>query len=53
MFFWILKRKTAEDAVNMGGKKAIGGWFFPLGKYLYCILALVALVAGAILGGIG
>ena len=53
MFFWILKRKTAEDAVNLGGRKSIGGWFYPLGKYLYCILALVALIAGAILGGIG
>ncbi len=53
MFFWVLKKKTAIDAVNEGAPKAIGSWFYPLGKYVYCILALVALIAGAILGGIG
>lgn len=56
MFFWVLKKKTALDAVHEGrtaGKKDITGWFYPLGKYVYCIAALVALVAGAMLGGIG
>ena len=53
MFFWVLKKETALAAVNEGGKKAIGSWFYPLGKYVYCILALVALIAGAAYGGIG
>ena len=39
--------------VNEGARKPIGGWFFPTGKYVYCALAIVALVAGALLGGIG
>ena len=50
MFFWILKKSTAMDAVNAGrtaGKKNIEKWFYPLGKYGYCLLALIALVGGA------
>lgn len=53
MFFWVLKKETALDAVNQGSGKPIGGWFHPLGKWVYCPLCLVALIAGAILGGIG
>ena len=53
MFFWILPKKTAIEAVNEGSKKPIGEWFHPLGKYLYCLCALAALIAGAMLGGIG
>ena len=56
MFFWVLKKETALSAVEEGraaGKKDIGSWFYPLGKYVYCIAALVALIAGAMLGGIG
>lgn len=53
MFFWVAGRKFAEDEVSEGAKRRIGGWFFPLGKYVYCSLTLVALVAGALLGGIG
>lgn len=47
MFFWVLKKETALAAVNEGGKKPIGSWFYPLGKYGYCFLALVALIGGA------
>ena len=53
MFFWVLKKETALSAVNQGSGKTIGGWFHPLGKWVYCPLCLVALIAGAILGGIG
>ena len=47
MFFWVLKKETALAAVSEGGKKLIGSWFYPLGKYGYCFLALVALIGGA------
>ena len=47
MFFWVLKKETALSAVNQGSKKAVGSWFYPLGKYVYCALALVALIGGA------
>ena len=53
MFFWVLKKETALSAVNEGADKPIGSWFYPLGKYGFCILSLVALIAGAVLGGIG
>ena len=53
MFFWIAGRDYVLESVNEGARKPIGGWFFPTGKYVYCALAIVALVAGALLGGIG
>jgi len=53
MFFWVLKRETALDAVCTGIKKQLGKAFYPLGKYVYCAFALAALVLGALLGGIG
>ncbi len=53
MFFWVLKENDILSAVNEGAKKHIGKWFIPLGKYVYVPLALIALIAGAALGGIG
>lgn len=53
MFFWIAGSDFALENVNEGAKKPLGRWFIPLGKYAYCTLTLVALVAGALLGGIG
>ena len=53
MFFWVAKKDRALEAVNKGAKKPIGGWFYPLGKFVYCPLALLALILGAVLGGIG
>ena len=53
MFFWVGGRKFALEAVNLGVRKPIGKWFYPLCKYGYCACALLALVAGAALGGIG
>ena len=53
MFFWVMKKDTALAAVNQGAKKEIGSWFYPLGKYVYVILAVAALVLGVMYGGIG
>ncbi len=53
MLFWIAGRDFTMKEVNEGAKHPLGRWFFPSGKYLYCALTLVALVAGALLGGIG
>lgn len=53
MFFWVAGKKFAVDAVNAGADKPIGKWFIPLGKYVLVPLSLVALIAGALLGGIG
>lgn len=53
MFFWVEGKKFAVDAVNAGADRPIGKWFVPLGKYVLVPLSLVALIAGALLGGIG
>lgn len=53
MFFWVAGKEYAEAAVNSGAKKPVGSWFFVLGKYVLVPLALIALIAGAFLGGIG
>jgi NSS family neurotransmitter:Na+ symporter len=53
MFLWVAGKKFTLESVNMGANKPIGNWFYPLAKYVYCAAALIALIAGAILGGIG
>ena len=53
MFFYVMRKQTALDAVNLGAKSPVGGWFMPFGRYVYVPLCVIALVAGAILGGIG
>lgn len=53
MLFWVAGRGFTIREVNEGAKHPLGRWFYPVGKYVYCALTLVALVAGAMLGGIG
>lgn len=53
MFFWICKKEKVLEAINMGREKPIGAWIVQLGKFVYVPLAVVALIAGAMLGGIG
>lgn len=52
MFFFVLPRKEALEEVNRGAKKPVGKWFEYLG-YVFIALCVIALVAGAALGGIG
>ena len=52
MFFFVLPRKEALEEVNHGAKKPVGKWFEYLG-YLFVVMCFIALVAGAMLGGIG
>lgn len=53
MFYWVGGKEFVLKAVNTGREKPIGAWFYPLGKYVFCIIAIAALVIGAALGGIG
>lgn len=53
MFYWVGGKEFVLEAVNAGREKAIGKWFYPLGKYAYCMSAFVALVVGGVMGGIG
>ena len=53
MFFWIFGKKYVEQQVNKGREKAIGGWFYPLCKYILCPICFLVLILGIVLGGIG
>lgn len=54
MFFWVAGKDYVMKAVNLGAKKPLGNRFFLLSKYVFCLAALVALLAGALTpGGIG
>ena len=53
MYFWIAGKDFANKQANLGAEKPVGKLFYPLGKYLFCAAALIALIAGAIFGGIG
>ena len=53
MFFWVAGKEFALEAVNRGAKREIGVWFVRLVKYVLVPAAFVALVAGALMGGIG
>ncbi len=53
MFLWVGGKDFALKAVNQGAKKPVGNFYFLLSKYIYVGAALIALIAGAILGGIG
>lgn len=53
MFFYVAGDKFALDSVNEGANKPIGSWFMSLGKFLFVPLAFIALVTGAMFGGIG
>ncbi|WP_251448945.1 sodium-dependent transporter [Vermiculatibacterium agrestimuris] len=52
LFFFVAGKDEALKAVNHSAKKPIGGWFYPLGC-VFCVACLVALVLGAMYGGIG
>lgn len=53
MFFWVAGDDFALSAVNQGKESPIGTWFLPLGRFVLVPAAAIALIAGAILGGIG
>ena len=53
MFLWVAGKDYVLAAVNEGSPKGIGSWYYPLAKYVYVTAAIVALIAGARLGGIG
>ena len=53
MFAWVWGKQAVEDAVSMGRKNRIGGWYYPLYKYLFCVLTAAVFILGAVNGGIG
>ena len=53
MFAWVWGKQAVEDAVSVGRKARIGGWYYPLYKYLFCVLTAAVFILGAVNGGIG
>ena len=53
MFFWMLDKDLAINEVNKGRTKPLSPIFYKLGKYLYCLLSILALILGIAFGGIG
>ena len=53
MFAWVWGRQAVEDAVSVGRKHRIGKWYYPLYKYLFCVLTAAVFILGAVNGGIG
>lgn len=52
-FYWILGKDKAMSEMQEGRSKKLPGWLYPLGKYAYCGIALLVIVLGIALGGIG
>lgn len=54
MFFWVYGEKRVKEELAKGRKSPLPGWIFPLSKYVYCLMAIIVLIAGALTpGGIG
>lgn len=53
MFFYVAGKEYAEKAVDEGADKPVGAWFVKLGRFVFVPLTMIALIAGAIFGGIG
>lgn len=53
MFAWVWGKDKVEAEVSKGRAKPVGSWYYPLYKYVFCILTFVVLVAGILCGGIG
>ena len=52
-FFWVCKKEYCLSHVNLGREQPIGGWFYPMAKYVFCGVTLLVLAVGAAWGGIG
>lgn len=53
MFFWIMKKETALEAVQEGMDTPIMPWFHSFGKYVFVVLTLACFILGIRYGGIG
>lgn len=53
IFYWVCGDEFAYDAIMLGSKQKEMKWLIPLGKYVFCGLTLLVIVAGIIYNGIG
>lgn len=52
-FYWVMGDKRAQEQIQLGRKQPLDNWTVPMGKYLYCGIAVLVFVLGIALGGIG
>ncbi len=53
MFFWVCGEQKAKEEIDRGSEKGMPMWVIKFSKYVYCLMAVVVLVIGALMGGIG
>ena len=53
LFFWVCRKDYCLEQVNLGRAKPLGKWFYPLAKYVFCVVTVVVLYVGSDWGGIG
>ena len=53
MFFWICGKSYVNVQVNKGRDKPFTDLFLPVCKYIYCLVCVLVLILGILLGGIG
>lgn len=53
LFFWVCRKEYVLEQVNLSRKKPLGGWFYPMAKYVFCGVTLLVLILGSVLGSIG
>ena len=53
MYFWVMKKDTALEAVQLGSDKPLMKWFYPFGRYVFVPLCALCFILGIAWGGIG
>lgn len=53
LFYWVMGERFAKEQLSIGRSTPVPGWIVPLGKYGYCGIALMVLILGVAMGGIG
>ncbi|MFI3167420.1 MAG: sodium-dependent transporter [Bacillota bacterium] len=53
MFFWVVGENKAMEEINRGSEKGVKPIVLKFSKYVYCLMAVVVLALGAVMGGIG
>ncbi len=53
MIYWVAGRGFAIEHAQIGREKAIGKWFQPVAKYIFCGVTFITYILGIIYGGVG
>lgn len=53
IFFWVMDKKFVLEQYQLGRKKTVPEMLYPLGKYVFTVIAILVVVLGIVFGGIG